>query len=115
MTRQGTVEASTSGGLDNSLLEHQLDGRTAYVDSLQTAYWVRLAVISSADEAFRNLGTFEFLASQLFSTGGATCIIINGAPLIERLEELHTEVQVIITYPHLETELIYDVLQKWSL
>ena len=55
---------------------------------------IRLAVIPSADEALRDLGTFAFVASHLFSAGGhhlsAVAEILR---LIERLEELHTEVR----------------------
>ena len=59
---------------------------------------VRLAVIPSADEALHDLGTLAFVASHLFSTGGgrhspAVAKIIH---LIERLEELQTEVQGMI-------------------
>ena len=34
--------------------------------------------------------------------------------LIERLEDLHTEVQGRISFPHLATALLFDVLQRWS-
>ena len=37
LTRQGKVEASTSGGADASRLDQQLDGRLASADSLRTA------------------------------------------------------------------------------
>ena len=75
----------------------------------------RLAVILSADEALRNLGTFAFVASHLFSAG--RCHLSDFAELIrliERLEELHTEVQGMISSPHLATTLLYDVLRRWS-
>ena len=55
LTRQGTVEASTRGGADASLLAQQLDGRLASADSLQTAARVRLAAIPSAEEALHDL------------------------------------------------------------
>ena len=45
LTRQGTVEASTCGGADASLLAQQLDGRLALADSLRTAATVWLAAI----------------------------------------------------------------------
>ena len=94
LTRQGTVEASTRGGADASLLSQQLDGRLASADSLRTAARVRLDAISSAEEALRNLGTFDFVASHLFSAGGRhSSTIIELFHLIERLEELHTDVQ----------------------
>ena len=69
LTRQGTVEASTRGGADASLLAQQLDGRLASADSLRTAARVRLAAIPSAEESLRDLGTFAFFASHLFSAG----------------------------------------------
>ena len=34
--------------------------------------------------------------------------------LIDRLEELHIEVQRMISSPHLATTLLFDVLQRWS-
>ena len=70
LTRQGMVEASTRGGADASLLAQQLDGRLALVESPRTAARVRLAAIPSAEEALRDLGTFSFVASHLFSAGG---------------------------------------------
>ena len=94
LTRQGTVEASTRGGADASLLAQQLDGRLASADSLRTAARVCLAAIPSAEEALRNLGTFAFVASHLFSTGGRhSSAVAELLRLIERLEELHTEVR----------------------
>ena len=35
--------------------------------------------------------------------------------LIERLEELHTEVQRMISSPHLATTLLFNVMWRWSL
>ena len=72
LTRQGSVEASTRGGADASLLAQQLDGRLASAEFLRMAARIRLAIIPSADEALRDLGTFAFVASHLFSAGGAT-------------------------------------------
>ena len=34
--------------------------------------------------------------------------------LIERLEEIHTEVQGMISSPHLSTKLLFDVSRRWS-
>ena len=34
--------------------------------------------------------------------------------LIERLKELHPEVQGMISSPHLVTTLLFDVLRRWS-
>ena len=58
---------------------------------------VRLAIISSTAEALRNLGTFAFVAPHLFSAGGCHLpAIAELLRLIERMEELHTELQGII-------------------
>ena len=85
-------------------------------DSLRTAARVRLAAIPSAEEAFRDLGTFAFVASHLFSAGGQhSSAIAELLRLIERLEELHTEVQGMISSPHLATTLLFDVSRRWSL
>ena len=65
LTCQGSVEASTRGGADASLLAQQLDGRLALADSLWMAVRICLAVIPSADESLRDLGTFDFVASHL--------------------------------------------------
>ena len=69
LTCQGSVEASTSGGADASRLAQQLDGPLVLADSLRMATRIRLAVIPSADEALRDLGTFAFVTSYLFSAG----------------------------------------------
>ena len=34
--------------------------------------------------------------------------------LIERLEEIHIEVQGVISSPYIATTLLYDVLRRWS-
>ena len=70
LTRQGSVEASTPGGADASLLAQQLDRRLASADSLRMATRVCLDVIPSADEELCDLGTFAFVASHLFFAGG---------------------------------------------
>ena len=76
---------------------------------------VHLNVIPSTDEALHNLGTLPFAALQLFSVGGRhSSAVAKLLRLIERLEELHTKVQGTISYPHLATALIYDVLRRWS-
>ena len=55
---------------------------------------VRFAVIPSADEALRDLGTFVFVASHLFSAGVRhLSSVVELLRFIERLEELHTEVR----------------------
>ena len=114
LTRQGLVEASTHGGSDASLLAQQLDGCLALADSLRMAARVRLAVIPSADEALCDLGTFAFFALHLFPAGGRhLSAVAELLLLIERLEELHTEVQGIISSPHLATTLLVDVSPRW--
>ena len=76
---------------------------------------IRLAVIPSADEALRDLGTFAFVASHLFSAGGRhSSAVAELFRLVERPEELHTEVQGMISSPHLATTLLFDVLWQWS-
>ena len=70
LTRQGLVETSTRGGADASLLAQQLDRCLELADSLQMAATARLDVIPSTDKALRDLGTFAFVTSHLFSVGG---------------------------------------------
>ena len=54
---------------------------------------VRLSVILFADEAPRDLGAFAAVAAHLFSVGGRhSSAIAKILCLIERLEELYTEV-----------------------
>ena len=93
MTRQGLVNTSTHGGANASLLTHQLDGHLASADSLRMDAMVRLAIILSAYKELRYLGTFAFVASHLFSKNGRhSSAVAELLCLIERLEELHTEV-----------------------
>ena len=97
LTRQGLVEASTHGSADASFLAQQLDGRLALADSFRMAARVRLAIIPSADEALYNLGKLAFVALHLFSVGGRHSSAVAGLlRLIERLEEIHNEVQGMI-------------------
>ena len=115
LTHQGSVEASTCGGANASLLAQQLDGRLDLSDSLRMATRIRLAVIPSTDEALRDLGTFAFVTLHLFSAGERHSSAVDELlRLIERLEELHTEVQGMISSPHLATTLLYDVSWRWS-
>ena len=82
---------------------------------MRMAARLRLSVIQYADEALHNLGTFDFVASHLFYAGGRHLSVVTKLlRLIERLEELHTKVQGIISPPHLATTLFYDVLRRWS-
>ena len=63
---------------------------------------VRLAVILSADEALCDLGTFAFVVLHLSSAGGShLSAVANLLQLIERLEDLQTDVQGMILSPHL--------------
>ena len=76
---------------------------------------VRLAVIPYADEALRDLGTFAFVALHLFYARGRHLSAVANLPcLIEILEDLHTEVQEMISSPHLSTTLLFDVSRRWS-
>ena len=89
---QVTVEASTCGGANASLLDQQLDGRLASTDSLQKSVRFRLFTIPSTEEALRDLGMVDFVVSHLFSTVRLhSSAIMDILWCIERLEELHTE------------------------
>ena len=97
MTRQGSVEASTHGGAEASLLAQQLDGCLVSSESLRMAARVRLAVIPSVEEVLFDIDTFAFVASHLFSTGGHhLSAVADLLCIIERPKELHTEVQGMI-------------------
>ena len=85
-------------------------------DSLQTAVRVRLVAIPPIEEALRTLGMVDFVASHLFSTGGwHSSAIAELLRVIEILEELHTEVQGMISPLHLSTAVLFDVSRQWSL
>ena len=116
MTRQVTVEASTLRGLDTSLLAQYLNGRLASADSLQTETRVRLEVIPFADEAIRELVTFAFVESHLFSVRVRHVeAVVELLCLIDIPEEIHTKVQGIITSPHLTTKVLNYVSRRWSM
>ena len=86
LTRQGSVEASTHGGYDASLLLQQLEGRLTLADFLCADARVLLAFIPSADKALRDLGTFAFAASHLFYAGGSHLSAVSELlRLIERI------------------------------
>ena len=71
---------------------------------------VRLAIILSVDKALRDLGTFAFVVSHLFSAGGRhLSAVAELLRIIESLEEIHTDVQGMISSPHLATTLLYDM------
>ena len=59
---------------------------------------------------------FAFVASHLLSTirshSSAVAELIS---IIKRPEEIHTEVQGVISSPHLDTKLLYYVSRRWSL
>ena len=82
---------------------------------MQMAVRVRLDLIPSEDKALRDLDMFAFVALHLFSAGllhlSAVAEIFC---LIERLEELHTEVQGLISSPHFATTLLFDVSRQWT-
>ena len=68
---------------------------------------VCLSNLLSTDEGLCDLGMFTFITLHLFSTGGrhlsaATDLLC----LIERLEELHTKVQGMISSTNLDTTLL---------
>ena len=110
LTLKVSVLESTRGDTDASALVQQLDGRLASVDSLSMAVRVRLSAIPSADEAIRDLFTFTFVVLHLFSAGRRhSYAVAKLLCLIERTKELQTEVQGIISSPHLSTTLIVGV------
>ena len=75
-----------------------------------------LAAIPYLYEVLRKLGTFAFVVSHLFSAGRQdSSAVAELIRLITRLEELHTEVQGIISSPRLATTLLLDVSWQWSL
>ena len=116
MNRQITVEASTHGGDDTSLLSQQLHGRLELLDSLRTSTRVRLASIRSMEEALLNLGTFAFVVLHLSSAGRwHLSAIAELLCIIERLEDLHTKFQEMISSPHLSMTLISNLPWQWSL
>ena len=94
LTRQGTADKSTHGGVDASLLAQHLDRHLDSAESLRTAGRVRLYAISFVDEALHNLGTLAFIALHLFSTCGRhSSTVVELLRIIEKLEEIHIEVQ----------------------
>ena len=66
-----------------------------------------LAVILSADESLCILGTFALVALNIFSACRRHLSTVSDIlRLIERLEELHTKVQGMISSPHISTKLL---------
>ena len=85
-------------GSYTSLLVKQLDGRLTSSESQRTASLVRLAVIPSLYEALRDLGTFTFFVYHLFSVSRIyMALVAELQRLIERLEDIHTKVQGVIS------------------
>ena len=77
---------------------------------------VRLTVIPTAEEALCNLVMFAFVVLHLFSAGRRYLSAVSDLLcLIERLEELHTKLQGMISSPNLATKLPFDVSWRWSL
>ena len=58
--------------------------------------------------------TFSSITFHLFSVGWRhATAVADILRLIKSLEELHTKVQGLITYPYLSTTTIYKVLRRW--
>ena len=92
-----------------------LDVRMASANSLQTATRVHLDDITSADEALLNLDIFYFIVLHLLSVGGIHAVsVMDLLHIIERLEDIQTEVQGMITLPNLTMVLLYDISRGWS-
>ena len=80
---------------------------------MQMAARIRIGVIPSVDEALHDLVTVAFVATHLFSKGGRHApAVAELLHLIDRLEELHTEVQGMISSPHLATTLLSNVYRR---
>ena len=60
---------------------------------------------------------FTFLESYLFSAEGGenTAAVSALLCLIERMEQLYTNVQGMIAYPHVTMTMFYDVSMRWSM
>ena len=59
---------------------------------------------------------FSFVALHLFSVGGRnSSAIAEILRSVERLEEIHTKVQGIISSPHIAIALLFDLSWWWSL
>ena len=59
---------------------------------------------------------FALVALHLFSAGGRqSSAIAEILSSVERLEEIHTKVQGMISSPHLATTLLFDLLRRWTL
>ena len=75
-----------------------------------------MAAIPSVEEDLPDLGTFVFVASHILSSGGQHLSAVTDILcLMDRMEKLHTDVQGVISSPHLATTLLYDVSRRWSL
>ena len=76
---------------------------------------VCLSAIPYVDKALCDPGTFVFVTLHLFSAGRRhSYSVAKLLRLIYRLEELHTEVHGMISYPHLDKTLLFDVSRGWS-
>ena len=76
---------------------------------------VRLIAIPSADEALCDLGMFVFVALHVLSAGGRHLpAVVELLCLVERMEELHIEVQGMISCPHMAPTYMYDLSWWWS-
>ena len=116
VTRQGKVEASTHMSSDAFLLAQHMYGQMASADSLRTATRVHLSVIPPEDKVLCDVGTFSFIASHLLSTYRRNvAVVVELLRLIERLEELHTKLYVLINSPRLALKNIYNVSSRCNL
>ena len=83
-------------------------------DYLRMAVRVHLAIILSADDGLRVLGTFAFVASHLLSVGRhQSSSVAELLRLIDRLEKIYTKLQGMISPPCLATTLLDDFSRQW--
>ena len=76
---------------------------------------VHLAIIPSADKALHDLGTFAFAALHLFSMSRRhLSAVAKLLRRIDRMEEIYSGVQGMISSPHLSMTLIYNVSWQCS-
>ena len=97
-------------------MEQKLDRRLELADSPWTTARVHLDTIPSSDKALLDIGKFSLVILHLFSAGGRYLSdAVDILRRIERVEELHTKGQWMISPPYLSTTLLCDVLQRWIL
>ena len=114
MTRQGTVEVLIHLGLDASLLAHHLYGRLASKGLLVDRHSGPPGCYSVCRRGALQLGHLCICCvAPLICRGRHTEAVTEIVRIINRLEELHTEVQEMIKSSHLATTLIYNRPRKW--